>query len=206
MKVVQAPVYDTDGKIAATNTVPLPENPPGFSSQPMPMSRVVLDWLPKDTTYSQRLYHSDDGFESQVTVVLMGTDRTSIHQPQYCLTGQGWGIVQSELDNVSIREPHLYQLPVNKLTVSRDGILGIYVYWFVAENRLTANHGQRMWDMGLEMLRTGVLQRWAYVSCFSLCRPGQEEATYNRMKQLIAVTVPEFQLATGSGTTLARNP
>jgi hypothetical protein len=43
-------------------------------------------------------------------------------------------------------------------------------------------------------LRTGVLQRWAYVTCFSVCQPGQEEATFNRMKEFLAAAVPEFQL------------
>jgi len=180
----------------------------------VPVDRIVLDWLPKDTTYGQRLYKAADGFQTQMTAVLMGSDRTSIHQPQYCLTGNGWAINQTELDTIPINQPHAYSLPVKRLTASRlvqgpDGAIsvrGIYVYWFVAENRLTAEHGQRMLDMGLEMLRTGVMQRWAYISCFSVCAPGQEQATYSRIKELIRATVPEFQLTTGEATRLARNP
>jgi hypothetical protein len=146
-----------------------------------------------------------------MTVVLMGTDRTSIHQPQYCLAGAGWHIEESELDTIPVDHPRSYDLPINKLTAGRvasDGsnVRGIYVYWFVAQNRLTAEHGQRMLDMGLDMLRTGVLQRWAYVSCFSVCRPGQEQASYARIKELITAAVPEFQLTTGEATALARNP
>jgi len=45
----------------------------------------------------------------------------------------------------------------------------------------------------------------AYVACLSFCYPGQEEATYARIKELISATVPEFQLATGEPATLARN-
>jgi hypothetical protein len=214
VRVVQVPIYDPQGNVAGTNSVDLPELAEGFKSDAMPISRTVLDWLPKDTTYSQRLYKASDGFESQMNVVLMGTDRTSIHQPQYCLTGQGWQIERTEIETIPIDQPRMYQLPVNKLTVSmeipgpngiRTRATGIYVYWFVAENKLTAEHGQRMLDMGLEMLRTGVLQRWAYVSCFSMCYPGHEQATYNRMKSLIAATVPKFQTAAGAETTLARN-
>ena len=63
-----------------------------------------------------------------------------------------------------------------------------------------------MFDMGLDMLRTGVLQRWAYVSCFSICHPGQEEETYKRIKELISAAVPHFQLTTGHATALASNP
>jgi len=60
--------------------------------------------------------------------------------------------------------------------------------------------------MAREMFRTGVLQRWAYVSCFVVCAPGQEDATFERMKKFIAAGVPEFQTAPAqpaSGTTLA---
>jgi len=55
------------------------------------------------------------------------------------------------------------------------------------------------------MLRTGVLQRWAYVSCFSICLPGKEQATYDRIKDLIVATVPKFQTAAGPEATLAHN-
>lgn len=215
VKVVQMPIYDPKGELAGTNAIALPDRVLNYASEVVPVDRIVLDWLPKDTTYGQRVYKAPDGFQTQMTAVLMGSDRTSIHQPQYCLTGNGWAIDETELDSIPVSEPRHYQLPVKKLTASRlvqtpDGarvaVRGIYVYWFVAENRLTAEHGQRMLDMGLEMLRTGVLQRWAYVSCFSVCAPGQEQATYNRVKELIKATVPEFQLTTGGAATLARNP
>src|SRR6266404_6911099 len=149
-----------------------------------------------------------------MNAVLMGTDRTSIHQPQYCLTGNGWQIDQTEMESIPVSQPRGYDLPVNKLTLSRTWRLpngseqrgsAVFVYWFVAENRLTAQHGQRMFDMGLEMLRTGVLQRWAYVLCYSECLPGGEEITYNRMKELIAAAVPQLQLTTGQPAALASN-
>ncbi|HVV00492.1 MAG TPA: hypothetical protein VHH88_03965, partial [Verrucomicrobiae bacterium] len=48
--------------------------------------------------------------------------------------------------------------------------------------------------MAKQMLLTGVLQRWAYVMCFSACPPGQESATVDRMKKFIAAAAPQFQL------------
>ena len=41
---------------------------------------------------------------------------------------------------------------------------------------------------------TGVLQRWAYISYFTVCAPGEEDATFERMEKLIAASVPEYQL------------
>jgi hypothetical protein len=95
-----------------------------------------------------------------------------------------------------------YDLPVMRLTATIEvkdtaGTLrrlrGVYVYWFVCENRLTAQHGERMWWLAQDLITTGVLPRWAYVSYLAVCRPGAEDEVYGRMSQLIAATVPEFQ-------------
>jgi len=215
VKVVQSPVYDPAGNLAGTNSVALPDHVLDYKSKAVPIDPVVLNWLPKDTTYGQRLYSAPDGFETQMNVVLMGADRTSIHKPQYCLEGFGWHITRSEVDQIPFQTPRAYNLPVNKLILNatktaENGVTqnvgGVYVYWFVCENRLTVDHGQRMFDMGLEMLRTGVMQRWAYVSCFAVCYPGQEESAYRRIKELVTAAVPQFQLTTGEPLALARNP
>jgi len=184
--------------------VDLPEFVPGYQSTNMPEDKMVLDFLPQDTSFGQRLYVAPDKFWSQVNVVLMGADRTSIHKPQFCLAGFGFNIdyAASSETTVRIERPHAYDLPVMKLIankeITKDGqkamIRGLYVYWFVADNELTAQHNQRMWWMARDVIRTGVLQRWAYVSYFSCCMPGAEEATFERMKKLIAASVPEFQL------------
>jgi hypothetical protein len=47
------------------------------------------------------------------------------------------------------------------------------------------------------------LQRWAYISYFSPCLPGQEGPTFERVKKLIAASVPEFQLTPSEGATVA---
>ena len=206
LKIVPEPVFDPDGKVVATSSAYLPAHVLAYKSEPLPVTPLELGWLPKDTTYGRRFYKAADGFQVMTSVVLMGTDRTSIHKPQYCLTGQGWRIDQSEATSISMERPHAYELPVMKLTASGTGTSatgekmqarGVYVYWFVADGELTANHLQRMWWMARDLMKTGTLQRWAYVSYFAICPPGQEEATFQRMKQLIAAAVPEFQLTTG---------
>ena len=76
-------------------------------------------------------------------------------------------------------------------------IRGIDVYWFVAEDQLTGSHWTRMRSSATHLLQTGELQRWAYVFCFTTCRPGEEKATYEHMCKFLAASVPEFQLTTG---------
>jgi hypothetical protein len=208
VKVVAEPIYDENGTRAATESAYLPERVLDYSSEPVAVTRLELDWLPKDTTYGRRYYKTPDGFGLLISIVLMGTDRTSIHKPQYCLIGQGWNINSSEsgITSLRIERPYPYDLPVMKLmtTAYRDKpdgqktvVRGIYVYWFVADGELTGDHLQRMWWMVRDLVSTGTLQRWAYVSCFASCLPGQEEPTFELMKQFIAAAVPEFQLAAG---------
>jgi hypothetical protein len=50
-----------------------------------------------------------------------------------------------------------------------------------------------------------VLQRWAYVACFAVCDPGQEDATFERVRKWIAEAVPQFQLAAGPRGEMARS-
>jgi len=215
VKVVERPVYRDDGEVVGTNAVALPETVLNFTSKELPVAKVVNDWLPKDTVYGQRVYEAADGFWLQTTVVLMGADRTSIHKPEYCLTGQGFQTTKVERDTIDIQQPHTYPLSVVKMTVHREVATAdgkripqsaLYVYWFVADQQLTADHNERMLWSARDQITRGTLQRWAYVSCFSLCHPGQEEATYSRIKEWIAASVPQFQIATGAPKILARNP
>ena len=188
-------------------SVPLPENPLDYYSRQLTVDSTELQMLPPDTVYGRRGYKASDGFAAMVSVVLMGTDRTSIHKPQYCLTGQGLEIVGSELITIPITKPAPYDLKAMKLTTrgqrrDRQGnmvpVSGVFVYWFVADGKLTPHHGERMWMMGKELLTTGLLQRWAYVAYFANCAPGQENELTERLSGFIAASVPEFQTTVGS--------
>ena len=188
--------------------IELPERVLDFTSTNMPEPEVVVGYLPKDTSYAGRLYTATNGLQINSTIILMGADRTSIHKPDYCLPGQGWSINEKTVVNIPVAGPQNYQLPVAKWIIGNvyqtpDGqkheVSGLYVFWFVADGEQTTDNYQRMWWLGRDLLRTGVLQRWAYVSFFSVCAPGQEDATFEQMKKLIAVTVPEFQFLPASG-------
>ncbi|HEX9048800.1 MAG TPA: exosortase-associated EpsI family protein [Verrucomicrobiae bacterium] len=189
--------------------VVLPVTLPGYQSKAMQQADIVLRMLPQDTSFGQRLYTGDDGFQTMVNVVLMGSSRASIHKPQICLTGQGWSIKEgvSHEDVVHLQKPVPYDLPVMRLVASKTAEVngqevkasGVYVYWFVDSDRCTASHAQRFLWMAGDVLLKGELDRWAYVSYFSVCAPGQENATFERMKKLIVESVPEFQLVPPAG-------
>ena len=181
--------------------IPLPEQVAGMTSQEVPAAEVELSALPADTSIGKRLYTATNGAPLLLQVVLMGRDRTSIHQPQYCLTGQGWLIEQTEEVRLLVAGPQPHEIPALKLTASkvfttesgqRVPVRAIYVYWFVADGALTAHRSQRLRWMAEELLKTGTLQRWAYVACFAQCLPGEEDKTFARVKEFVAEAVPEF--------------
>jgi hypothetical protein len=185
--------------------VELPERVLDYTSEEVKVDQLTLDVLPQDTSFGGRRYSAPDGFVTAVNVVLMGSDRTSLHKTEYCVEGQGWQIDRgaSAEAKVHMERPYPYDLPVMKFIATKEAMVneqkvtarGVYVFWFVADNdEYTSQHWQRMWWMARDLFHTGVLQRWAFVSCFSVCAPGQEDATFERMKKFIAACVPEVQL------------
>jgi len=204
VKLSAQPPLDEKGRPVGSSGVALPEQVGDAASEPAPIQEVEVEMLPKDTTFGRRLYKWPDGQLLLVSVVLMGRDRTSIHKPQYCLTGQGWRIEKSEQVTLPMERPHPWKLPAMKImaskTLSQGGATiekrGIYVYWFVTDGAVTAEHGERMWRSMLHLLRTGELQRWGYISAFATCDPGREEETFKRMEKFLIEAVPEFQTVT----------
>ena len=184
--------------------VELPESVLDFKSEWVDVDEMTWKTLPPDTSFGQRRYRAPDGFGLSLNAVLMGGDRTSLHKPQFCLEGQGFQITQSTESSIHIDDPCTYDLPVVKLLATKTNPRGdqrqvmraVYVYWFVADDAISATVSglERMRMMGTKILLTGVLQRWAYISCLAVCAPGQEDLTYERMKEFIADAVPQFQL------------
>ena len=191
--------------------VVLPEKVLDFTSEWIVQNEIVTNTLPKDTCYGQRRYTAPDQFATTANVVLMGEDRASMHKPQFCLTGAGWTINSTEVTTIPIEKPVPYDLSVIKLklsgTFTHEGKQiqagGVYVYWYVADKGMSSDPEGKthMWSMARTLLTTGVLERWAYITFFTPCPPGQEDETYARMKQLIAAAVPEFQLVHGAPKT-----
>jgi hypothetical protein len=185
--------------------VNLPERVLDYTSEAVEVDKETLHWLPPDTSFGQRLYQAADGFHASVNVVLMGSDRTSLHKTEFCLEGQGWHIDRSASFETKLHmdRPYPYDLPVMKFIANREvtdqgqthTARGVYLVWFVADdNEFTARHWQRMWWMARDLFSKGVLQRWAMVSYFAVCAPGQEDAAFERLTKFISASAPEFQL------------
>jgi hypothetical protein len=191
--------------------IQLPEFVLDYTSTVMAQSDVVTNMLPKDTSLLTRQYQAPDPFQPgrpdhffvALNAVMMGKDRTSIHKPEYCLPGQGWEIVKREPLTIAMAGPPAYELPATQWTLKKmytdpNGhtfpIEGFYVFWFSAENKLTGSHSERLWWMWRDLLKTGVLDRWSYISYYTAFLPENEASAAEHMKQFVAASAPQFQL------------
>lgn len=196
-----------DGSIRVK--VELPERVLNFTSEFYEPEELVLQTLPKDTSFGHRIYKAPDGFELSMNAVLMGTDRTSIHKPQICLSGFGWNLDDTPPVEkmLLIDGPIQWELPVARLLGTKEIMIGgrlvtarcVYVYWFAAEDRYTSRHWERMWWMARDLVRTGVLQRWSYMSCLAVCQPGHEERVYRRLLEFVAAAAPQLHVPPKDG-------
>jgi hypothetical protein len=203
---------DTDSGLE----VVLPERVLDYTSEKLQPLPEELSMLPKDTTYGRRAYQAPDGFQILVSVVLMGTDRTSIHRPEFCLTGQGWKIDQpaTGVEPVKLEVVDGKLLEYNRMLLDKELAIeggatvparGLYLYWFSADGKETPGQMQRMWWMAGDLVRSGKLQRWAYIAYFTYCRPEQEQESLERLRKFIAASAPEFQISAGAGKNSADN-
>jgi hypothetical protein len=195
-----------NGVKVADKRIALPTGIRGYKDELVPVTQKEIDVLPKDTTFGRRMYRGEN-FAMQMSAILMGADRTSIHKPYYCITGVGWRIEKEEVISIPMARPEPYQLQGRLLTTTQTfqdpntkakfEVKGLFLYWFVSETQLTADHKEQMWQLARGLLTKGVLDRWAYISCFSVCPPGMEGVRVQQMKQLIADSVPAFQIPPG---------
>jgi hypothetical protein len=213
VKLEAQPVFMVDEKGSnklkvAEQRISFPAEVLNFRSEEYPLQKAVYDWLPKDTTYGQRIYTaSSDGFEIQVMGLLMGSDRSAIHKPQHCLRGQGWTIVSQEPDQIRINGPQPFDLPVMKIRFrmqvpdGKGGVQdrgGVFVYWFISEHNKSADDSQRMWQFAWNLLRTGEVERWASIMHVAYPPPGLEDVAYDRIKAFIQASVPEYHVNFGT--------
>ena len=202
VRLVNSPIFTETGVMARTNSVYLPLRVAGFDAQTEPMRDLEVGYLPGDTSYARMNYTARDrSFGAKVNVVLMGADRTSIHRPEYCLTGLGWDILKSgkrsvPIDNGTELEVSVFQMVHAAPPGQKGQISGVYVFWFVADGVRTCDAIQRQWALVRSMFAGGEIQRWAYISFFAPCTPGSEEETFGKLTKLIRQLQPEIEQGT----------
>ena len=135
------------------------------------MSLGEAQLLPPDTGMRKQCYQNPGGKEVNVSIVLSGNERGSIHRPEVCLTGAGWDLESKEVAEVQLegREPlQVMVLNLKRTASSESGMAyemrNYYAYWFVGKDRETPYHLMRMYLMAADRVTRNVAHRWAYIS------------------------------------------
>lgn len=202
VRIVKVPVISDEGRLAASNSVYLPSMIPGYQSEVERVPELELGYLPPDTTFGRRIYRANDGFAPiSSSIVLMGSDRTSIHRPQYCLTGVGWQIFKRSISKVQVKTAKPFDLDVQRYDMTREFDIagrkvrknGVYVFWFVADGIRTASEAERQWRMITDIIARGESPRWAYLAFFTTCEPGEEDAAFARIAKVVSLATPGIE-------------
>ncbi|TDU73405.1 exosortase [Prosthecobacter fusiformis] len=180
-----------------------------------PPDEVEKKLLPADTQIVKMRYRTLSSPPlrdvANVTLVLSGAERRSIHRPEVCLDGQGWTLLNSRVVPVKISPGHILEvkdLLIERVWVAPDGtrkpLRAHYVYWFVGTDVTTPHNATRVWLSSWDNIMRNVNHRWAYPSVsawvtenFDSSETGQRsrssEETMEVITQLIRDLAPRFQ-------------
>jgi len=124
--------------------------------------------LPADTILLKKAYTDPSGQTLNVSVVISGRERVSIHRPQMCLVGQGFAIRSERRSALNLSGRNPLELSVLSLQVpgqpSRHDIPFFYAYWFVGCGKETSSHWARTWYVARDRLLHNRACRWSYIA------------------------------------------
>lgn len=201
---------------AAGVVMELPERTGSFVGDRDEADAVEKALLPADTELVKMRYRTevpryDLRDVANVTLVLAGAERRSIHRPEVCLDGQGWTLLDSKVIPVEMapgRMLYVKDLFLERLWMSKSGakrpLRAHYVYWFVGTDVTTPSNWTRVWLSSWDSVTRNVNHRWAYPSIsawvtenFDASESGQRkrtsEETLEMIKGLIRDLAPRFQ-------------
>ena len=136
---------------------------PKCGGQLYPASLGEMKDLPADTVILKRDYRAADGLVYNVSVVIGGRKRNSIHRAELCLPAQGY--VMLDAGRWVLNGPSGAPQAVRKITAQHpDGPKISLFYWFASKNRESCSHTQRIltdvWDRSVH----NRINRWVMIA------------------------------------------
>lgn len=135
------------------------------------MSRAESLQLPEDTEFVKAVYTNDAEQRLQMSIVLSGAHRNSIHRPQRCLPGQGFNIREEHTIQVPIEDRsddlgvHVIENVLGSVPEDHPDHYNFYAYWFMDSfGRETPSHYMRMLWLAWDRVIYSKSPRWAYIS------------------------------------------
>lgn len=128
-----------------------------------PISLAEKELLPADTEIIHKTYRGKNGENYQVSVVVSGYNRRSIHKPQVCLVAQGHHITKQYPAIVKLDKDRSLDITIMELDSSKN----FYAYWFTNGEIETASHLNRLFYTAWDGIIHNRRRRWAYISIYS---------------------------------------
>ena len=134
----------------------------GLKWEELEMSEVERGVLPEDTVIVRRRYYGDDGHWFQVSAVVGGRSKSSVHRPELCLPGQGF--IMSDPRTIVVGETFWRRITLEKGAEGRAG----FAYTFANGTGFrTSSHLVRImtdvWDRSI----LGRIDRWVMITVVS---------------------------------------
>lgn len=160
--------------------LPTPSAPcPACGSTLHTMTLEEYEQLPKDTEFRKAIYENGAGESVQVSIVLTGRERESIHRPERCLVGQGFQLTGGEVEQFALPIGRPLKVMVWLTRRESTGVAGeqsgYYAYWFVGQGRETPWHLMRMFWLAWDRVVHSVAHRWAYISVAGWRNPERDD-------------------------------
>ena len=186
----------------------LPEKVGEFVGTPGEISEAERLILPSDTEFARMTYKNPAGEIINVSIVLSGGDKRSIHRPEICLPGQGWSIGTGSVIPIPLKSGRT--LEVMELDISRPievnpgefrRLRSQFLYWFIGKGTTTPLHQIRIFKTSWDRVFHRTNHRWAYVIVSAIVgeslTPGGRSAveTTAILKDFIREIVPYFQIS-----------
>ena len=134
----------------------------GYTSAPVEVSEAERHVLPDDTQFDKRRYEDGDGNWFQVSMVIGGKSKSSIHRPELCLPTQGFQMM-------SPRTVKIGEIDWHFVTLARGAVpaCGFAYTFFNQDGYRTSSHLKRIfrdvWDRSIR----GRIDRWVMVTVYS---------------------------------------
>ena len=131
----------------------------GYASQPVAASEAELTILPKDTRLDKRVYTAADGSWYQVSLVVGGKSKSSIHRPELCLPTQGFQMMAPRDRTVAGVDWHFVTLAQGERPA-----MGFAYTFFNQAGYHTSSHVRRILRDVLDRSFRARIDRWAMVT------------------------------------------
>jgi len=161
-----------------------------------PASLSETQILPDDTRFMKCQYGEGEG-SWNVTVVVSGRSRQSIHRPELCLPGQGY-VIDSKTPRTLVLD-NGRRLEVMLFKVSKAGVGSIaFVNFLVSERVQTSSHFTRITHDILQRSIHGRVNRWAMFTLVG-SKPVDSPGELENLRVMLSTWWPQVYLPDSPG-------